>query len=68
MHVARRDPAAGEQVVHFPVGGLGEVLIPDTHGIEGLGRLEAHDFVGDAMKLLARVLRRDGHRDDDPRG
>jgi len=53
--------------VYLLVRRLAEVFVPESDGVERLGRHGTHDFVGLAQQRRARVARRDRHGDDDAR-
>ena len=59
---------AGEELGDLVILGLGEVLVPEPDGPEGLGRDGADAFVGDVLELGAGGRGADRHGDDDPRG
>jgi len=61
VHTSR----AFEQFANFVVGRLGEVLVPNAHGLKGFGGLRADDLVYVLPKLIAGLRRRDGNRHGD---
>src|SRR6185503_11247066 len=54
-----------EEIVDFLVGGLIEVLVPETHGVEGLRCAKADDVVHLPSERPAGLPRADRHRDHD---
>src|SRR5690606_20184603 len=55
----------GEQVVDLFVGSLAEVVVPESHGVEGLGSHGADHLVYQPADILARFggCRRDGYHE-----
>ena len=61
-------PAPAQQLVHFVVGGLGEVLVPLADRHEWLGNMGTDDFVHFPAHRLAAFGRSDRHRHHQPGG
>src|SRR4051794_8075753 len=59
-------PGPPEQLADLLIGRLREVLVPEAHRVERLGRPGADDLVHLVLELLAGRRRRDRHGHDDP--
>ncbi len=69
IHAARERRAAGptQKLVHLLVAGLGEVLVPQPHGMHRPWRGDADHLVGEARQRFAHLGGRNGDRDDHAR-
>src|SRR5690348_2098597 len=53
-----------DEVEHFVIGSLREIVIPGAYRVEGFGRGNANDIVGDAAKASAGGTGGSRHGDD----